>query len=77
MRFRGFLDIKSVYDILDEKTVWKYKNILAEADTWDKLFTQFNEHLDTFGLIVKEGKIINASFVLAQGSGTVETKTIK
>lgn len=31
MRFRGFLDIKSVYDILDEKTVWKYKNIFGRS----------------------------------------------
>lgn len=54
MSFREFLDIESVDDVPDEKTVWKYKDILAKAGTWDKLFVQFNKYLDSIGLIVNE-----------------------
>ncbi|MCQ2338223.1 MAG: IS5 family transposase [Paludibacteraceae bacterium] len=65
MSFREFLDIKSMDDVPDEKTVWKYRDILSKNGTWDKLFDQFNKYLDSLGLIVNEGKIIDASFVLA------------
>ena len=54
LSFREFLDIESVDDVPDEKTVWKYKDILAKAGTWDKLFAQFNKYLDSIGLIVNE-----------------------
>ena len=54
LSFREFLGIESVDDVPDEKTVWKYKDILAKAGTWDKLFAQFNKYLDSIGLIVNE-----------------------
>lgn len=54
MSFREFLDIKSMDDVPDEKTVWKYRDILSKNGTWDKLFDQFNKYLDSLGLIVNE-----------------------
>ena len=63
MSFREFLDIQSVEDVPDEKTVWKYKNIMANAGIGIKLFEKFNEQLASMGLIVNEGKIVDASFV--------------
>ena len=63
MSFREFLDIQSVDDVPDEKTVWKYKNIMANAGIGIKLFDKFNEQLASMGLIVNEGKIVDASFV--------------
>lgn len=54
MSFREFLDIYSVDDVPDEKTVWKYKNIMADAGIGIKLFEKFNEHLASMGLIVNE-----------------------
>ena len=63
MSFREFLDIQSVEDVPDEKTVWKYKNIMANAGIGIKLFDKFNEQLASMGLIVNEGKIVDASFV--------------
>lgn len=63
MNFREFLDICSVDDVPDEKTVWKYKNIMANAGIGIKLFEKFNEQLASMGLIVNEGKIVDASFV--------------
>lgn len=79
MSFREFLDIKSVDDVPDEKTVWKYKDILAKNGTWNKLFDQFNRYLETLGLIVNEGKIVDASFVIAprQRNTREENKQIK
>lgn len=77
--FRDFLDIASVDDVPDEKTVWKYKDALAQAGTYDLLFKRFNEYLATLGLILHEGKIIDASFVVAprQRNTPEENKKIK
>ncbi len=63
--FREFLDIENVDDIPDENTVWKYKDMPAKTSTWDRLFAKFNGYLDTLGLIVNEGKIIDARFVIS------------
>ena len=54
MSFREILDIKSMDDVPDGKTVWKYRDILSKNGTWDKLFDQFNKYLDSLGLIVNE-----------------------
>ena len=64
MSSREFLDIHSVDDVPDEKTIWKYKNIMADAGIGIKLFEKFNEQLASMGLIVNEGKIVDASFVM-------------
>ena len=77
--FRDFLDIQSIDDVPDEKTVWKYKDALAQSGTYDELFKRFNSYLDSIGLIVNEGKIIDASFVIAprQRNTREENKKIK
>ena len=77
--FRDFLGIQSVDDVPDGKTVWKYKDALAQSGTYDKLFKRFNEYLDGIGLIVNEGKIVDASFVIAprQRNTRDENKKIK
>ena len=79
MSFREFLGIGNMDDIPDENTVWKYKDMLAKTGTWDRLFAKFIEDLDTLGLIVTEGKIIDASFVIAprQRTGREEDKRTK
>ncbi len=41
--FREFLDIVTVDDVPDEKTVWKYKEMLSQDGTFDRL--QFNMNL--------------------------------
>lgn len=77
--FRDFLDIACMEDVPDEKTVWKYKDELAKSGTFDLLFERFNEYLATLGLILNEGKIIDASFVIAprQRNSREENKKIK
>ena len=63
MSFREFLDIQSVEDVPDEKTVWKYMKIMADAGIGIKLFEKFNEQFASMRLIVNEGKMVDANFV--------------
>ena len=59
--FRNLLGIQSVDDVPDGKTVRKYKDTLAKNGTNDLLFKRFNEYLDSIGLIVNEGMIVDKS----------------
>lgn len=79
MSFREFLDIQSVDDVPDEKTVWKYKDVMSESGVGERLFAKFNEQLASMGLIVNEGKIVDASFVIVpkQRNSREENKKIK
>ena len=79
MSFREFLDIQSVDDVPDEKTVWKYRDIMSESGVGERLFEKFNEQLASMGLIVNEGKIVDASFVIVpkQRNTREENKKIK
>ena len=79
MSFREFLDIHTVDDVPDEKTVWKYKEALSQDGTFDRLFEQFNAYLASQGLILNEGKIVDASFVVAprQRNSRSENAAIK
>lgn len=63
--FRQFLGIQTVDDIPDEKTVWACREKLVQAGTFDKLFDDFRGFLDDKGLRLDEGKIIDATFVVA------------
>ncbi len=76
MRFLGF-------DLCDKvpyaKTVWKFKNDLAEAKVMEELFCLFNEQLENEGLITHKGSIVDATFVDAprQRNHHDENKKIK
>lgn len=63
--FREFLGIKDVNDIPDEKTVWAFREKLTKAGVFDSLFQDFIVFLKDRGLELQEGRIIDASFVLA------------
>lgn len=63
--FRLFLGIRNVADVPDARTIWKYRDILSDKGVFDKLFDEFHDLLDSKGLIFNEGKIIDASFVVA------------
>lgn len=77
--FRRFVGIECVDDVPDAKTVWKFKNLLSQNGTLDKLFDEFHGKMEREGLIVNEGKIIDASFVVAprQRNTKGENKVIK
>lgn len=74
--FREFLNIRTVSDVPDEKTVWACKNKLVKAGVFDTLFDDFRQLLDAKGLSFNEGKIIDATFVEAPGSATPAGKTL-
>ena len=52
---------------------------MSELGIGERLFAKFNEHLNSMGLIVNEGKIIDASFVIVpkQRNTREENKKIK
>ncbi len=60
MRFLGF-DLCD--KVPDAKTVWKFKNDLAQTETIEKLFNLFDEQLESEGLITHKGSIVDATFV--------------
>lgn len=62
--FRHFLGITSVDAVPDSRTIWLFREKLSKSDIVEKLFETFNTHLCTIGLDFKEGKIIDASFVV-------------
>ncbi len=63
--FRQFLNIHTVREVPDEKTVWACKDKLAKAGVFDTLFDDFRKVLDDKGLFFNEGKIIDATFIEA------------
>lgn len=77
--FRDFLDILTVDDVSDARTIWKYREELTHSGAYDEFFKRFYEHLQSLGLIVNEGKIIDASFVVSprQRNTREENKAIK
>jgi IS5 family transposase len=63
LSFRNFLGLSSGDKIPDARTIWLFKNNLAEKNVTEKLFEQFSNELDNKGLFLNEGQIIDASFV--------------
>ena len=65
MSFQRFLNIPNTKSIPDEKTIWLFKEQLKEKELVYDLFNLFKEALKNRGLIVNDGKIIDASIVHA------------
>ena len=63
MSFMRFLGINLCDKVPDAKTIWKFKNDLAEAKSAEKLFCMFDEFLEKEGLISHKGTIVDATFV--------------
>lgn len=63
MSFMRFLNLTIADDIPDSKTVWKFREQLIELGIILDLFTLFNSKLESMGLIVHQGRIVDASFV--------------
>jgi IS5 family transposase len=63
LSFRNFLGLSSGDKIPDARTIWLFKNKLAEKNVTEKLFAQFSNELDNKGLFLNQGQIIDASFV--------------
>lgn len=63
LSFMRFLGLGMDGDVPDEKTIWLYRNKLAEGGWINRLFEKFNRHLDKAGLKAQEGQIIDASII--------------
>lgn len=61
--FRQFLGLRIGDNIPDAKTIWLFKNELAEKGTVEKLFTHFGEQLNQSGYRAQKGQIIDASII--------------
>lgn len=77
--FKKFLGLESGDKVPDEKTVWAFRERLTNEGLVEKIFSQFNDYLDSKGLIMNEGKMIDASFTVAprQRNTREENKKIK
>lgn len=61
--FQNFLGLNRADDVPDARTIWLFREKLADAGLERKLFEMFVGFLKAQQLIAKEGKIIDASFV--------------
>lgn len=61
LSFQKFLGLTLADDVPDEKTIWLFREETGKGVR--SLFDRFDGHLKEKGLVGKEGKIIDASFV--------------
>jgi len=63
--FKNFLGLESGDKIPDEKTVWAFRERLTKIGLVEDLYEQFRDFLESLGLIINEGQMIDASFTIA------------
>ncbi len=63
LSFMRFLDLGLGDRVPDAKTVWLYREALAQAGKVEDLFTLFDGHLARQGYIARGGQILDASIV--------------
>ena len=59
-RFIGMADAR---DLPDARTIWHFKNQLAQTGSVSELFAQVQEQLNAAGLVAKGGQMIDATIV--------------
>ena len=79
LSFKKFLGLESGDKVPDEKTVWAFREALTTKGLVEELFNEFRYYLEGKGLIMNEGKMIDASFTVAprQRNTREENKMIK
>jgi IS5 family transposase len=79
LSFMRFLKLTIADDVPDSKTIWHFRERLVDLGLATSLFDLFKTKLEELGLIVHEGKIVDASFVEVpkQRNGREENKQIK
>ena len=61
--FMRFLGLKLADDVPDSKTIWLFRERLTELGLVADLFALFLKELERLGMVIHEGKIVDASFV--------------
>jgi len=79
MSFMRFLGLSLGETVPDAKTIWYFKNELANANVMESLFALFTRELETRGIITHKGTIVDATFVDApkQRNNREENKQVK
>jgi len=79
LSFKKFFGLESGDKVPDEKTVWAFREALTTKGLVEELFNEFRDYLEVKGLIMNEGKMIDASFTVAprQRNTREENKMIK
>ena len=62
LSFQKFIG-QGLHDVVpDAKTIWLYRQTLAQAGIIDQLFVQLTKLLGKYGLIARKGTMVDASF---------------
>ena len=79
LSFMRFLELDLDHRIPDAKTIWLFRETLAQAQVVETLFAQFESYLAAHGLQPRGGQLIDASLVLVpkQRNSRDENATIK
>lgn len=63
LSFQKFLGLTLSDSVPDQKTIWLFREVLVRQGQVKQLFRRFETHLHEAGLMGREGKMIDASFV--------------
>lgn len=63
LSFMRFLKLNFEDPVPDAKTLWLFRETLAQKGVIGKLFRKFNRYLDREGYIARQGQIVDASLV--------------
>ena len=79
LSFRNFLGLASGDRIPDQNTVWLFREELVRKNVFEQLFQKFFAFLEANNLIMKEGVIVDGSFVEVprQRNSREENKNMK
>ncbi|MBK8947557.1 MAG: transposase [Flavobacteriales bacterium] len=79
LSFRQFLGLEIQHKVPDAKTIWYSRECLKDAEAFDGLFDDFPERIGGAGLLLNQGKIVDATMVKApvQRNTREENRQIK
>ena len=79
LSFQKFLGITLSDPAPDQKTIWLFREDMGRNGGVEKLFSRFDRHLSEQGIMGREGKIVDASFVEVprQRNSREDNQTIK
>ena len=75
LSFMRFLGLDLDQRIPDAKTIWLFRETLAQAQVVETLVAQFESYLAEHGLQPRGGQLIDASLIPVPSNGTRATKT--
>ena len=79
LTFQKFLGMTLSDSVPDQKTIWLFREDMGRNGGVEKLFSRFDRHLSEQGIMGREGKIVDASFVEVprQRNNRKDNETIK